>query len=389
MSRARSSLLVLIALTSALAGCSSLSPPRSFEPLPLTGVWSIMSEPDLATAANSIFFGVTAVTDRDVWAVGSIVAGNGAMAQALIEHWDGSAWRMTPAPRLGTSVLVGVAALSSQDAWAVGSGASSPSASTQGLIEHWDGHAWSIVAGPALPGAALDGVSAASASDVWAVGSANDGHSGASFPEQALIERWNGARWSVVPNPAPFGSDLSAVVAISTTDAWAVGSQSAPSSAALVTLVEHWNGAIWSIVPTASSGALLNQLNAVAALASGVVWAVGYESASSQESALAEDWNGHGWLDNSPNLGQAGSEFEGVITVGSAIWAVGMISSPGGDTRTLIARSDGTGWSVAPSPDVPAGVNDLKSIAASSGYLWAAGYASNGTSSQALVMRYH
>ena len=82
--------------------------------------------------------------------------------------------------------LFGVAALSARSAWAVGTTFSATSQG-QALIEQWNGQAWKRVPSPA-PGAGLHSVAATSADDGWAVGL---GGTGGGY----LILRWNGSTW--------------------------------------------------------------------------------------------------------------------------------------------------------------------------------------------------
>jgi hypothetical protein len=91
--------------------------------------------------------------------------------------------------------LAGVAAISARNAWAVGF---TSSTGTQALIVHWDGSAWTQVPSPALAGGGLSGVAATPARNVWAVGAALGG----SGYYQTLIEHWNGRTWKRVPSPA-------------------------------------------------------------------------------------------------------------------------------------------------------------------------------------------
>lgn len=102
----------------------------------------------------SVLDAVTAVSATDVWAVGRYVRhGN----RTLIEHWDGTRWRVVSSQGLGA--LVGIAALSPGDVWTVGGSA----------VGHWDGSAWSV--GATLAGGdTLNAVAASSPGDVWAVG---------------------------------------------------------------------------------------------------------------------------------------------------------------------------------------------------------------------------
>ncbi len=159
----------------------------------------------------------------------------------------------------------GVAAISPTDAWAVGNGSGGLS-----LIEHWNGSNWGLVPNP-NPGPLneLFGVAAVSSDDVWAVGLYTVS---SPYQQLTLIEHWNGTSWRVVPSPSPSGafSQLNAVTAVSSNDLWAVGYDSTTSD---FTLIEHWNGSNWSIVSSPNQGS--DQLNAVAAISSSDVWAVG------------------------------------------------------------------------------------------------------------------
>jgi len=98
------------------------------------------------------------------------------------------------------------------------------------LIEHWDGQRWSIVAAPSAPGGRgefLNGVAAVSASDVWAVG--EDRRDLGSGPRRflQLVLHWDGKRWAQVPGAGTgVESSLSGVTALTGGKVWMVGSQS-------------------------------------------------------------------------------------------------------------------------------------------------------------------
>jgi hypothetical protein len=91
------------------------------------------------------------------------VRGFNQTAASLIEHWDGTAWRLVPAPDAGP--LTGVVTLGPRDAWAVGSG---------GLL-HYDGSAWTHA--PAPPPGSYQALGATASGDVWLVGADAGGHS--------------------------------------------------------------------------------------------------------------------------------------------------------------------------------------------------------------------
>jgi hypothetical protein len=90
--------------------------------------------------------------------------------KTITMRWNGRAWKIVANPSPGQEPsLAGVSAVSARNAWAVGSYLAG--SNNQTLIMHWDGRAWDQIVSPA-PGNAslLNGVAAASASNVWAVG---------------------------------------------------------------------------------------------------------------------------------------------------------------------------------------------------------------------------
>jgi hypothetical protein len=99
---------------------------------------------------------VTALSAQDAWAVG--YAGK----RALIEHWNGKAWKNTKQKFGGT--INAIAAVSATNIWAV-------EYSTTML--HWDGSQWSFVTMPPPPPNVVYrafGIAVASANDIWMVG---------------------------------------------------------------------------------------------------------------------------------------------------------------------------------------------------------------------------
>ena len=84
----------------------------------------------------------------------------------------------------------------------------------------------------------LNGVDALATNNVWAVG-----YSGSAGRYNTLIERWNGTQWQVVtsPNAVTSGENtLTSVDALSSTNAWAVGSSRTATSRK--SLIQRWNG---------------------------------------------------------------------------------------------------------------------------------------------------
>ncbi|HZC79498.1 MAG TPA: hypothetical protein VE258_17210, partial [Ktedonobacterales bacterium] len=242
-------------------------------------------------------------------------------------------WTNVPSPGVGAEGrLTAVTALSATDAWSVGQYEGADSLQRT-LFEHWDGGQWKFVPSP-NPGTQyniLQGVAGASTSDVWAVGS----QSSASDVTQPLIEHWNGSSWSAIPAP-DLGKDngqLNGVAAITASDAWAVGTATTAAASAFEAplqhaLVEHWNGSAWSVVTAiapAPAGANNSQLNAVAALSSSNVWVAGAYNGQGPGGPLIEHWNGQSWTVVPGDVsGAPYSIFSGLAAVSANdIWGVG------------------------------------------------------------------
>jgi hypothetical protein len=144
------------------------------------------------------------------------------------------------------------------------------------------------------------------------------------------------------------------------------------------TLAEHWNGSSWSIASTPAPGSYDNALLDVAAVSSGNVSAVGYQTDSGHfKRTLIEHWNGGGWLAvTSPNNGTNYNWLEGVEAVAvNNIWAVGYYIGSGAVYKTLVVHWDGSSWSIVNSPN--AGTTHdvlLKVSAGAANDIWAVGY---------------
>jgi hypothetical protein len=318
--------------------------------------WGIKPSPSPGRSANDLL-GVSAVSSNSAWAVGYY--GNSLDSQrTLIEHWNGRAWKRVASPNAGgvtaQNRLLAVAAVSPSSVWAVGARVNATSVAA--LIEHWNGRAWKLVASPNLGryGGGLQGVVSVSASSVWAVGSRRTGTSVA-----ALIEHWNGRAWKVMRSPSlgSSGSELLGVAAASSSSAWAVGIRGVQTVDQ--TLIEHWNGRAWKVVRSPNPGGRSweNDLFSVAAASPRNVWAVGaYRNATTglSELTLIEHWNGRAWKAvPSPDPGgtSMSSELSGVAAATSrSAWAVGSYSD-GSANQTLLARWNGRAWTQVPSPD--------------------------------------
>jgi hypothetical protein len=165
--------------------------------------------------------GVDAVSADDAWAVG-FREGDAGRLETLALHWNGTSWEPVPTPSAGAfSVLYRVAAIDGDDVWAVG--ASAGGAAGEGrrstLIQHWDGTSWRVVESPSVGDGdnVLVDVAAFSADDVWAVGYRDGG---------TLVVHWDGEHWKAFPSPGEAGA-LQGVSAGADGAWWAVGKDGA------------------------------------------------------------------------------------------------------------------------------------------------------------------
>ena len=156
------------------------------------GQWRLQQFPrPPATAHGSELSGVSCPAAGSCFATGSYFTKAG--SAAFTAAWDGTRWRVQPAPGpAGAGHLFGVSCTSPSACVAVGDHGTAV----------WNGTSWRYVAMAVPPGAeapALNGVSCTSASACAAVGSY---FSTAGGP-LTLAETWNGTAWRVQAQPQP------------------------------------------------------------------------------------------------------------------------------------------------------------------------------------------
>lgn len=263
--------------------------------------------------------------------------------------------------------LTGVATLSVTNAWAVGDDDAGSQTST--LVQHWDGSTWTQVASPSPGGpygSELKGVSAVGPASVWAVGT----YQVESSAFKPLIEHWNGRQWNVVAPPS-FGQsqdvELDAVSAVSSTDVWAVGVYDPPGPDTQASLAIHWDGTAWSIVSTPHPSGTSRYLLGVSATSSASGWAVGASTGLLGDglatdgiaplSTMALRWNGHTWSRSStPNAGSESNQLNAVSTVQTgSTWAVGSYANNATTSFGLVEHFVGGVWHRVTVPGLGAG----------------------------------
>ncbi len=362
------------------------------QPKSATCAWTVASSPN--AGSQSVLHKLAAVSTNDVWAVGSGFDDAAGHTTTLTEHWNGSAWNVLPSPNSGTSgsTLSGVVVTAKNNGFAVGT-SYDQTGNTHTLVEQWNGSTWNILPSPnRATNNTLIGVTAMTQNNIWAVGSY---FSSSLNHAQPLIEHWNGAKWGIINSPTINNTDatLLDVHAVSANDIWAVG-YTGPNVAFTThsALIEHWDGQKWSII-THPASQLNGNLTALSATSANNIWAVGQYLPSGNNATtqtLAEHWNGTQWT-VVPGADVAG--FNDFLTDISAIaandiWAVGASQSKNyQSSQTLIEHWNGTKWNIVTSPNPDSSNNFLLTISHVPGStsLWAAGNTGAGSSTRTLT----
>jgi hypothetical protein len=292
---------------------------------------------------------MTALSSTDIWAAEEY--GSSTNGGSLMAHFDGAGWTVRLSPDLGPSqwALSGLAPVATNDIWAVGFSAGSTLA--QGLIEHYDGTSWTVVPGPRPNGVTSMLASIARiphSNELWAVGQLST-----TTRTNTLVEHYDGSRWTVVPSPNLGSySNLLSVSADAPDDVWAGGEYY--DGKARQTLIEHYDGRRWSVVPSPNVGSGGNWLNGVVALSRSDAWAVGeFLPSAGMPIALIEHYDGRSWtVATSPSLGSS-SLFGLAASSLRDVWAVGAYQDPGAVyAHTLVEHFDGSSWTLVPTPDI-------------------------------------
>jgi hypothetical protein len=333
--------------------------------------WSAIASPKPTGVPRVILRGVSCATVSNCFAVGT--AGTASKSTPLIEHWNGRAWKIVPSPRPAgavTASLNGVSCRTTTNCVAVG-GHIDPGDDKGGVIaEHWNGKVWKIIATPtpkvrkvdALLGTPprLNGVSCTTTKNCVGVGfTASD----------ALVERWNGAKWSLVATPKPQElyaiAELRAVSCASANDCSAVGVSFLPIDQREGveknnSIIEHWNGKAWAIAPKAAGVPTTKAMNSAGGLSelNGVSCLVVKNCAAVGNSTMGERWDGRKWSLTPVVASTSHSSLNDVVCPGpTTCFAVGAAAARLElRDNTLIERWDGTKWSVSPTP-TPNGIN--------------------------------
>ncbi|MER6710025.1 MULTISPECIES: hypothetical protein [unclassified Streptomyces] len=231
-------------LVSARGGAAWAAP----GPLGEAREWQAVTAPEAAPAAQ--LRAVAASGPGLAWAVGEEGRSGSIRGKALALVWDGTAWQRTSPGFNG--YLASVAAASDGSAWAVGADTSG----TAHLLA-WDGRAWQETdyPGRGTTGTDLAAVTTGPRGHVWVSGRNSDGsvllhgHRGkwtwleappatTTTPpygihrslcgdiwvyDTALVARWDGAAWTVLPSPGGIRAGFTGLLPVARDDIWLTG----------------------------------------------------------------------------------------------------------------------------------------------------------------------
>lgn len=278
--------------------------------------WGLGTSPSLP--ANTTYASLTAVSCPTItfcMAVGFANVrnspGSPALEAPLAEEWSDNQWQMVPTPPVPSpspgaseweAEMSGVACTAPNSCVGVGVVISEPnSGSSRPLIERWDGATWTVQSGASLPPqkygyTALQSVSCGSAGLCVATGlyQSLTGHN------HPFAERGQGAAWTVQRTASADGADLRSVSCPVRGTCAAVG-EDVESASTYTPFIERWQWAEhrWEIQPASGPNSSYNVLAGVScpnvdscvAVGSGTVPSVN----GSQSIPLSESWDGQSW----------------------------------------------------------------------------------------------
>jgi hypothetical protein len=300
--------------------------------------WTEYPLPNVGINENALF-SVSMVPSGAAWAVGYYIDAD-YQQRTLTEHYDGTKWSVVPSadPGAKQNILYGVVALADDNVWAVG-GTEDEDRVWHTLSEHWDGSNWTVV--PTQdPGATGNLFYAVTVSNGAIV--ATGQIAGTGFPGQALVEEFDGQTWEVAPSPVdPGATDIALGITSSGAGISIVGDRET-GKAPYTTLVAAGPTRHVSILSTPNSGAGENDLFGATTAADGSTWAVGWlidPSTDNHLTLIEHGVEGQWSVVPSPNpnasLGDVG--LAGIVAVpGGGLWAVGETTNTAGNYATLI-----------------------------------------------------
>jgi hypothetical protein len=188
------------------------------------------------------------------------------------ERWDGSAWQLVSLPKLDdNTLLTTISVLGPDDTWIAGK-----EADGQAFFLHWDGRSWTREAAPQIDhkGASITQMRVFAPNDIWATGNGVDPGSDGWNVSSPLIMHWDGHRWKNTPISAAQPKGVIYDVAADRGHLWAAGDTFSWGLPSYKMAALNWTGSEWTPSPAPVAGQ--GTLNALASIAGGGLWGVGF-----------------------------------------------------------------------------------------------------------------
>lgn len=267
--------------------------------------WTLQFPPNPPWAYAAALSAVSCTSATFCEAVGSAEGRVSNTTRPLTEMWNGTTWTTEVQPngdRSFTYYLDGISCTAPTFCEAVGIQNKGTEIHAGGaLAETWNGSSWAF-SSPVSPKkwklSVLGSISCVSASDCEAVGR-SETVSATTTTEAPLVERWDGSEWSLQPAPAvrnslPLAQSVSCV---SGSSCQAAGALYADSGETVGTLAESWNGSRWSVERAPEPKGARSGLAGISCLPQSFCESTGtFWTAHSDETPLAEGWNGSQWV---------------------------------------------------------------------------------------------
>ncbi len=270
-------------------------------PQPLAEQWDGTSWHQLTVPGSGSLDAVACTAPDSCQAVGSARSGPLGPALPVALSWNGSTWQNEPTPGLGTRVhgnLAGVSCVRAGDCVAVGFASNDPRNTPRPLAEMWNGSAWRLLPAPP-PGSLgeLSSVSCPASTFCVAVGSYLHAPSliALAAPAAPLAVRWNGTSWAKLATPVPahhVNGHLGGVWCVRRTRCSAAG-RSTASAGHVAALAEAWTGGSrWTLQSIPSPDQYYNELFGISCTKAASCTAVGLTGV---QLTFASELTARGW----------------------------------------------------------------------------------------------
>lgn len=258
------------------------------------GVFAAQDQPSCswavfgASTANSVLNDVAVIDSSSAWAVG-YRRGDG-RELTLVRRWDGTSWETQASldSRGFANRLADVAVAPDGTVWTVGEKGGN---NLKPMVQRYDGESWRMEASenPGKGANRFQGVDVAPDGTVYAVGTRQE----PGGPLEPMIQRRRRGDWELMTPPR--GKELNDVAAIARGDVWAVGQRVTRSGSVRAQIV-HYDGRDWTQVTVPALAKAVGRLHGISATSPSDVWAAGlYETPSGATEPLMLHFDGTSW----------------------------------------------------------------------------------------------